>query len=105
MPQLAAWDDLPYAVRQHLVERLRERAIRITDLNQLRLWIEPKPNVPEGDWHKDFVRSRFADADLTPRHSCFADKLREAPPSEWKESKLSQNLFSSAISAGRPFLR
>ena len=79
MPQLAAWDDLPYAVRQHLVERLRERAIRITDLNQLRLWIESKPDVPEGDWHKDF--------------------------GSFKICRLGQNLFSSAISAGRPFLR
>jgi hypothetical protein len=26
----------------------------IADLNQLRAWIESKPEVPEGDWYKDF---------------------------------------------------
>jgi hypothetical protein len=26
----------------------------IPDLNQLRLWVDSKPEVPEGDWFKDF---------------------------------------------------
>jgi hypothetical protein len=29
-------------------------AISIADLNQLRVWIESKPEVPEGEWYKDF---------------------------------------------------
>jgi len=33
---------------------MRDRSISIADLNQLRLWIETKPEVPEGDWYKDF---------------------------------------------------
>jgi hypothetical protein len=33
---------------------MRDRAISIGDLNQLRLWIESKAEVPEGDWCKDF---------------------------------------------------
>jgi hypothetical protein len=33
---------------------MRDRAISIVDLNQLRLWIETSPEVPLGDWHKDF---------------------------------------------------
>jgi hypothetical protein len=33
---------------------MRDGAISIADLNQLRLWIESKPEVPEGDWYKDF---------------------------------------------------
>ena len=33
---------------------MRDRALGIGDLNQLRLWIESKPEVPEGDWYKDF---------------------------------------------------
>ena len=33
---------------------MRDRAITIADLNQLRLWIESLPEVPEGDWYKDF---------------------------------------------------
>lgn len=33
---------------------MRDRRISIADLNQLRLWIETKPTVPEGPWYKDF---------------------------------------------------
>jgi hypothetical protein len=54
MPQLERWDNLPEGVRQHLIERMRDRAISISDLNQLRLWIETRPEVPQGDWYKDF---------------------------------------------------
>jgi hypothetical protein len=54
MPKIANWDSLPAAVRQHLVERMRDRSIGIADLNQLRLWVESNPEVPEGEWYKDF---------------------------------------------------
>ena len=54
MPQLERWDNLPQAVRHHLVQRMRDRTISVTDLNQLRLWVETRPQVPEGDWYKDF---------------------------------------------------
>ena len=42
MPKIERWDALPAAVRQHLAD------------NQLRLWVESQPEVPEGDWYKDF---------------------------------------------------
>ena len=54
MPKIERWDNLPAAVRQHLAVRMHERAISIADLNQLRLWIESEPELPEGDWYKDF---------------------------------------------------
>jgi hypothetical protein len=54
MPRIESWDKLPAAVRPHLVERMRDRAISIADLNQLRLWVESIPELPEGDWYKDF---------------------------------------------------
>lgn len=54
MPKIARWDHLPENVRDHLIERMRDRAIRVRDLNELRLWIESEPEVPEGDWFKDF---------------------------------------------------
>jgi hypothetical protein len=50
MPRIESWDHLPANVRQHLIERMRERAISIADLNQLRLWIASQPEVPDGDW-------------------------------------------------------
>jgi hypothetical protein len=54
MPKIESWDHLPGGVRQHLIDRMIERAISIADLNKLRLWIESKPEVPEDDWYKDF---------------------------------------------------
>jgi hypothetical protein len=54
MPKIASWGHLPPAVRQHLIDRMRDRAISIADLDRLRLWIESKPEVPEGEWYKDF---------------------------------------------------
>ena len=39
--------NLPQGVRQHLIERMRDRAISVSDLNQLRLWVETRPQVPE----------------------------------------------------------
>jgi hypothetical protein len=54
MPRIETWDKLPAATRQHLIDRMHDRSIDIADLNQLRLWIEAKPDVQEGDWYKDF---------------------------------------------------
>ena len=45
---------MPPGIRQHLVERMRERNIGLADLNRLRLWIESQPAVPDGDWFKNF---------------------------------------------------
>lgn len=54
MPKISNWVDLPQRVRQHLIDRMRDRAISVSDLNQLRLWIESQPEVPDGPWYKDF---------------------------------------------------
>ena len=54
MPKIARWENFPEGVRRHLVDRMRDRAISIADLNQLRLWIDTSPEVPEDDWYKDF---------------------------------------------------
>ena len=54
MPKIERWENLPEGVRQHLIDRMRDRAISIAHLNQLRLWVETKPDVPEGNRFKDF---------------------------------------------------
>jgi len=54
MPRIQTWGNLPAGVRQLLIDRMRDRAISIADLNHLRLWIDSDPEVPEGDWYKDF---------------------------------------------------
>jgi hypothetical protein len=54
MPHLKTWDKLPPGIRQHLMDRMRDRNISITDLNKLRIGVESNPLVPEGEWYKDF---------------------------------------------------
>jgi hypothetical protein len=54
MPKIDRWEKFPEGVRRHLVERMRDRAISISDLDRLRLWIETRPEVPEEDRYKDF---------------------------------------------------
>jgi hypothetical protein len=59
MPQIESWLRLPAAIRDHLVERMRDRNINL-DLNRLRIWIDLKPNVPEEHGSKISGRSNFA---------------------------------------------
>lgn len=54
MPQIESWSRLPSGVRDHLMERMHDRNISVEDLNQLRVLIESRPNVPGGSWYKDF---------------------------------------------------
>jgi len=54
MPQIEGWSRIPAAIRNHLVERMRDRNISVKDLNDLRVWLESKPSVPDGPWFKDF---------------------------------------------------
>lgn len=54
MPHLAPWDQFPAALQQHLIERMRERSISLEDLHRLQMWVESGPEVPPGDWFKDF---------------------------------------------------
>jgi hypothetical protein len=54
VPQIETWPRFPAGIRDHLVERMRDRKISLQDLNQLRIWVESRPEVPEGSWYKDF---------------------------------------------------
>ncbi|HZQ67566.1 MAG TPA: hypothetical protein VFA68_03515 [Terriglobales bacterium] len=54
MPQIEIWARFPSALREHLIDRMRERSVSIQDLDQLRIWVESRPEVPEGPWYKDF---------------------------------------------------
>jgi len=54
MPQIETWTKFPPALRDHLVERMRDREAKLQDLNRLRIWMETNPEVLEGPWFKDF---------------------------------------------------
>jgi hypothetical protein len=67
MPQIKTWSRLPPAIRDHLAERMRDRNIGLEDLNHLRVWIESKPNVPDGQWYKDFGSFKFCGEGKFPK--------------------------------------
>lgn len=67
MPKLARWADLPEGVRQHLILRMEERAISLSDLNRLRLWVESKPEVPDGEWFKDLGSFKICGEGAQPK--------------------------------------
>ena len=46
MPRIEKRWRLPQGVRDHGIERMRDRKISLDDLNQLRLWLETRPEVP-----------------------------------------------------------
>ena len=54
MPHLKTWDKLPPGIRQHLMDKMRDRSISVADLNKLRIWVGANPLLPEGEWYKDF---------------------------------------------------
>ena len=75
MPRIALWRDLPAGVREHLIERMNERAINVADLNQLRVWIESEPVVSEGDWYKDFGSFKICGRGAYPKTFLLAGQV------------------------------
>jgi len=67
MAKIATWGELPAATRQHLIERMRDRLITLGDLNALRLWMETQPEVPDGEWYKDFGSFKLCGAGSYPK--------------------------------------
>jgi hypothetical protein len=75
MPHIESWSRLPKAVRDHMVDRMRDRKISLDDLNQLRLWIELKPNVPDGPWYKDFGSFKLCGEGAIPKTFLLAGQV------------------------------
>ena len=53
MPKIL-WENLPREKWAHLRDRAKEREISIDDLFELAQWKSQDPDVPDGDWYKDF---------------------------------------------------
>ena len=52
--KLASSYEVPRGVLDHVQQRVRERSITMTALDKLRFWVDSRPEVPEGYWHRDF---------------------------------------------------
>jgi len=48
------FSDLPQPLWQHLLKRVEERKISLTDLRALQERVRSAPQAPDGDWYKDF---------------------------------------------------
>jgi len=46
---------------------MADRSITIEDLNQLRLWVGSIPEVPKGEWYKDFGSFKVCDEGPYPK--------------------------------------
>jgi hypothetical protein len=67
VPQIETWPRFPSAICDHLIARMRDRKISLQDLNQLRVWVESRPEVPEGPWYKDFVSFKLCGEGRHPK--------------------------------------
>ncbi len=67
MPQIETWSHLPADLRDHLIGRMHDRNIRLENLNQLRVWMESRPNVPEAPWYKDFASFKLCGEGKYPK--------------------------------------
>jgi hypothetical protein len=73
--KIERWPRLPANVRLHLVERMHDRNISLDDLNQLRIWMESDPEVPEGRWYKDFGSFKLCGEGKYPKTFLLASQL------------------------------
>ena len=78
MPQIETWPRIPVAIRDHLAERMHDRNISLNDLNQLRVWLETRPNVPEGLWFKDFGSFKLCGEGKYPKTFLLAGRRQRA---------------------------
>ena len=46
--------NVPPALLQHLLDRVRSRKIPASQLDLLAKWLDREPEVPEGPWYKRF---------------------------------------------------
>ena len=66
MPKIR-FSDLPQDLWQHLLERVQEREITLTDLRRLQEWVKSEPHAPEGSWYKDFGSFKLCGSGEYPR--------------------------------------
>jgi hypothetical protein len=65
MPEIQ-WTKLSKGVKQHLMDRLKDRRITASDLQALQEWIAHSPHVPSGKWYKNFSTFKVCGQGDTP---------------------------------------
>jgi hypothetical protein len=65
MPKIQ-WERLPREKWAHLRDRAKDRRISEDDLFKLAEWKAQDPDVPDGDWFKDFGTFKLCGAGRRP---------------------------------------
>jgi hypothetical protein len=65
MPKIQ-WEKLPREKWAHLRDRARERSVSEDDLYELAKWKAEEPDVPDGEWYKDFGTFKLCGAGKFP---------------------------------------
>jgi hypothetical protein len=63
MPKIQ-WEHLPREKWAHLRDRAKERQISQEDLFSLAEWNAEDPDVPDGDWYKDFGAFKLSASEM-----------------------------------------
>lgn len=80
MPKIQ-WERLPRDKWHHLRERAQERKVSAEDLFELAEWKALDPDVPDGEWYKDFGtfklcgKGRYPSTFLMPGQSARGKKV------------------------------
>jgi hypothetical protein len=80
MPRIH-WTKLPEQVKEHLLDRLRTRALNARDMTALLEWIRTNPEVPDGPWCKDFGAFKLVGHGSVPNtflerdQACFGERI------------------------------
>jgi hypothetical protein len=61
------FSELPRGLWQHLLQRVTERHISLSDLSRLQDWVKSEPYAPDGDWYKDFGSFKLCGSGEHPR--------------------------------------
>jgi hypothetical protein len=61
------FDNLPREITRHLIDRIRKRKISAADLERVRRWVHTEPEVPDGDWYKNFGSFKLCDTGAYPK--------------------------------------
>jgi hypothetical protein len=75
MTKIERWPGIPARIRDHLVERMRDRNISLEDLSRLRAWLETQPEVPNGPWYEDFGSFKLCGEGRYPKTFLLAGQI------------------------------
>jgi len=85
---------------------MRDRNSTLDDLNKLRLWIESKPTVPEGDWYKDFGSFKLCGEGRYPKTFLLAGQTAKGKNFKfYQEAPINLLTLTGATSQERPQMR